>query len=38
MAYGPYKWVDFRALSQALYPNDVIQRVHYCTAMVRWSP
>lgn len=33
-----YKWVDFRALFEASYPNDQIHRIQYCTAMVRWSP
>lgn len=34
-ASGPYKWVDFRALSQAIYPTDTIHRIQYCTAMVK---
>lgn len=37
-AFGPYKWVDFRALSQELFPNDTIHRIQYCTAMVKWDP
>lgn len=33
-----FKWVDFRALLETMYPNDTIHRIQYCTAMVRWSP
>jgi hypothetical protein len=34
-ATGPYKWVDLRKLSETLYPNDTIHRIHYCTAIVK---
>jgi len=30
----PYKWLDLRALCQAIVPGDQIHRVHYFTAMV----
>ncbi len=31
---SPSKWLDLRALCQALLPADQIHRVHYFTAMV----
>jgi len=34
-AHGPHKWVDLRKLSETLFPNDTIQRIHYCTAIVK---
>jgi len=34
-ATGPYKWVDLRALSQDIYRTDSINRIQYCTAMVK---
>jgi len=40
-AYRAYKWLDLRALSQAILPNDQIHRIHYFTAMVAavpWDP
>jgi hypothetical protein len=37
-ANGPFKWVDLRALSQRLFPNDTIHRIQYCTAMVKGNP
>jgi len=36
-----FKWLDLRALCQALLPSDRIHRVHYFTAMVSetsWNP
>lgn len=29
------KWADLRSLCGALFPNDTIQRIHYCTAIVK---
>jgi hypothetical protein len=36
-----YKWLDLRALCQAVLPDDDIHRIHYFTAMVSetsWNP
>lgn len=37
-AHGPYKWVDFRGLSEKIFPNDSIHRIQYCTAIVKGTP
>lgn len=29
------KWADLHSLSCALFPNDTIHRIHYCTAVVK---
>lgn len=36
--YRAYRWLDLRALCQALLPNDQIHRIHYFTAMVAATP
>lgn len=30
--------MDLRSLSHALFPNDTIHRIHYCTAIVKGTP
>lgn len=40
-AYRKHKWLNLRALSEAILPNDQVHRVHYFTAMVAataWNP
>jgi uncharacterized LabA/DUF88 family protein len=36
-ATGPFKWLDIRSLCGALYPNDLIHRIYFCTSKVKGS-
>jgi hypothetical protein len=36
--YRAFKWLDLRALCQAILPGDQVHRVHYFTAMVAATP
>ena len=35
---GPFRWLNIRALCQLLYPTHQIEKVTYCTALVKDRP